>query len=301
MDQDDLLKKWLNHELSEAEQAAFEKTADFKAYQKIIETAQHFKSNSTDKRHSFEALKQACTAHSRPKRLSISLMWRVAAVLVVALGVFAAFLYYSPSEINTKVAEKTQVVLPDQSVVVLNAYSEIAFSKRNWDKHREVLLKGEAFFKVKPGQTFDVVTKQGKVTVVGTQFNVRQRQDYFEVVCYEGRVRVASDTIVRQLEKGETYRLMHQKFTTGNTSESAPKWLENVSSFDKVPFKDVLAELERQYGVEVEFNPIGLERLFSGGFTHENLESALISITTPMNMTYKIGPDKLVVIHANNN
>ncbi|RSK39707.1 FecR family protein [Mangrovimonas spongiae] len=300
MNQEHLLKKWLNNELSKDERESFEQSANFKDYQKIIDTAQHFKSNK-DTLPSFETFKEINKPKAKPKSLKRIVIWQVAAVLVIALGLYFTFLYDTSSVVKTNVAEKTQVTLPDQSLVSLNASSKITFNKKNWNAEREVLLKGEAFFKVEKGQKFDVITTQGKVTVVGTQFNVKQRANYFEVVCYEGVVNVVADTITRTLTKGNVYRLIDRKFTQGVILENKPQWLENISTFKNVPIKEVLSELERQYGIEVSLRNTNVNRLFTGGFTHHNLEDALKAITTPMNMTYKISSEKLVVIHANKN
>jgi Fe2+-dicitrate sensor, membrane component len=65
--------------------------------------------------------------------------------------------------------------------VNLNSSSQLSYSKNKWDSKREVTLNGEAFFKVSKGSTFDVITLNGKVSVLGTQFNVKQRENYFEV------------------------------------------------------------------------------------------------------------------------
>ena len=42
-------------------------------------------------------------------------------------------------------------------------------------------------------------------------------------------------------------------------------------------------------------------RLFSGGFVHNNLENALMSITEPMNLTFEISSPNQVLIYGNTN
>ena len=66
----------------------------------------------------------------------------------------------------------------------------LKYASNKWDKKRRVRLEGEAFFKVAKGSTFTVDTKTGSVKVLGTQFNVKNRIGFFEVVCYEGLVGV---------------------------------------------------------------------------------------------------------------
>ncbi len=54
-----------------------------------------------------------------------------------------------------------------------------------------------------------------------------------------------------------------------------------------MPLQFALNELERQYNIEIVANNVDSNRLFTGGFSHENIESALESVTSPFNLTYK--------------
>ena len=198
---------------------------------------------------------------------------------------------------NALAAQKVNITLPDQSEVLLNAGSTISYYKRQWDTNRSLDLKGEAYFTVEKGSTFMVNTPKGTVTVVGTEFNVSQREDYFEVQCFEGIVDVVSDTIERRLTAGHTYRIHADTFSEGTTEYSKPEWTSNVSRFENMPISDVFEELERQFDINVEFNKIDSDRLFTGGFAHSNLENALEAITTPMNLNFTITTSNRVVIH----
>ena len=151
------------------------------------------------------------------------------------------------------------------------------------------------------GQTFDVITNNGIVTVVGTEFNVKSRKDYFEVICFEGIVKVSSDTIVRQLLAGDTYRILNKQFIQDKTDDENPQWTNNRSSFKAIPLKVVFEELERQYDVKVTFKNTDTSRIFTGVFVNDNIENALISITKPMNLTFEISSPNQVLIHGKTN
>ena len=97
---------------------------------------------------------------------------------------------FVPQTQTANFGEKTTFSLPDNSEVVLNSGSEINYKKWNWDNNRRLELKGEAYFRVSKGRRFEVQTSLGKVSVLGTQFNVKARKNRFDVVCYEGRVKV---------------------------------------------------------------------------------------------------------------
>lgn len=300
MIEDDLLKKWLNNELTDAEKDAFSKREDFAFNQEIIDKAKYFKASEFSKVDDFETFKAKYKVRSSVKRLNwLKPALRIASVLVIGLAIyFTMFMNDSMVEQHTQIAEKTTIKLPDLSRVMMNADSEITYDKDSWYDNRQLNLKGEAYFKVAKGKTFDVITKQGVVTVVGTEFNVKARPDYFEVICYEGIVKVSSDTITRQLLAGDTYRILNNKFSQDKVGATQPEWIENRSSFKSVPLKEVVSELERQFSVKVTFKDTKTTRLFSGGFTHKNLEKALSAITQPMNLTYKISSSNQVLIYG---
>ncbi|HKK12013.1 MAG TPA: FecR family protein, partial [Flavobacteriaceae bacterium] len=295
MDKDKLIEKWLNNELTDAEMETFEQRDDYELNLAILENAKHFKASEISTVEEFYRFKEQYEAK---KASSKNLHWlspilKIAAILVIALGIYFTFFFNNMVEVKTLASEKTTVELPDHSTVTLNALSEIEYDKNRWNDKRELHLDGEAFFKVTKGKTFDVITKDGVVTVVGTQFNVKQRDHYFEVKCFEGKVQVSSNGKDKLLKVGDTYQILNGKYIASQTTSAAPAWIENRSVFEAIPLKEVLAELERQYNIEITYKSVNADRLFTGGFVHNNLENALISITKPMNLTYELKSSKL--------
>jgi ferric-dicitrate binding protein FerR (iron transport regulator) len=160
-----------------------------------------------------------------------------------------------------------------------------------------LLLEGEAFFQVAKGSRFDVETASGIVTVEGTQFNVKVRKDFFEVVCYEGLVEVRSTGRVTQLPPTKVFRAIKGVVTEhADTSEAQPGWLSNESSFESVPFAEVIEEFERQYGVSVTSQNVDPEKRFTGRFGHSDFHKALQSISIPLNLTVKVSADQKHVV-----
>ena len=298
MEKEVLIKKWLNNELNDSEKKMFEKLGDSEINQAIVDDAAYFKASNFSKIEDFEAFKKQYSYHKKPVR---KLQWlnpllRIASVLVIAFGVYFAFFYNGITKVETAAGEKITVELPDASQVVLNGSSTIQYNAEKWNEKRSLHLNGEAYFKVAKGKKFDVVTENGLVTVVGTQFNVKQRSNFFEVKCFEGKILVVSDTIKRLLHPGQTYRISNQKFSEGTTTATSPKWAANMSDFESVPFKEVLEEVERQYNIKIINKNVNVDRLFTGGFVHHDLENALISITQPMNMTFELSASNQVII-----
>ena len=99
---------------------------------------------------------------------------------------------------------------------------------------------------------------------------------------------------------GDAYQILNGEYIERKTTSRAPLWIENKSIFEAIPLKEVLAELERQYNIEITYKNINTKRLFTGGFVHDNLENALIAVTKPMNLTYELSSSNLVILHGEN-
>ncbi len=290
MDNKDLTQKWLSGELSEAELKAFKNREDFELDERIIEGAQQFKASHFSKARSFIEFKEALQEVNEPKvryMNRLKFISRIAAMLVIALGLYFTFFNNSVTEINTLASQKTVFELPDASKVSLNSLSSVSYHKKNWNDHRALELEGEAYFEVAKGSKFDVNTSAGMVSVLGTKFTVNQRENYFEVVCFEGVVGVQAGTANHTLTAGNTFRIVNKVSQLDSIQDLQPVWLQNRSTFKSVPLQFVLNELERQYNIEIIKNNIDTNRLFTGGFSHKNIESALESVTSPFNLTYK--------------
>lgn len=287
MEKEYLIKKWLANDLTEDELKAFESMEDHALHTQIIEDASYFKASNFSKAESFEKLESRLSKEVPVRKMSwIRPLMRLAGAFVVGIGIYYLLFSNNLTHVETLASQKTTVELPDASSVTLNALTEISYSKNRWNSNREVHLDGEAYFKVAKGEVFDVITEKGTVTVVGTQFNVKQRANYFEVKCYEGIVKVVAQNTTKELLAGDTFRLYGDDITYNNTSFQLPQWTKDVSNFKSVPFSEVIAEMERQYDISITYNTENATRLFSGGFVHDNLDNALKSITEPLELTY---------------
>jgi len=289
MDKEKLLEKWLVGELTEAELNEFKKLDDFSLNTDIIEGAKYFKASKFTTVKSFDDLKKNLPKKETPifKLNKYKVLLRVAAMLVISLSIYFSLFSNNLTTVETVASEKTNFELPDASSVTLNVDSKIVYNKKKWANKRELNLEGEAFFKVAKGSKFDVKTSDGIVSVLGTQFTVKQRDAYFEVICFEGKVSINSKGKSHKLTKGNTYRILDNTVTVDITKDNKPQWLDNISTFKSIPLYVVLEEFERQYNVSISTQGIDTKRLFTGGFVHTNIEQALASITIPFNLTYK--------------
>ena len=286
MNREDLIKKWLDHDLSPQELDAFKQLDEYKDLIHLDATLEGFKADSFDTDEALDSVWQNIRSQKTSTNRLVSLFSKVAAILIIGFGIFY-FTTTLDSKTSTLVAQQELVTLPDASEVELNAMSTLSFNKSKWDDNRSVSLDGEAFFKVAKGKKFDVITEAGTVSVLGTQFNVKYRNDYFELTCYEGKVAVSTKIKSATLLAGDSFLILDGKFiATEKENRSNPSWLEDLSTFKSIPYEDVLEEFERQYDVTIEDLNIDKSQKFTGSFTHNDIEIALKSITLPLQLKY---------------
>ncbi|WP_299548904.1 FecR family protein [Seonamhaeicola sp.] len=288
---DTFLARWISGELTPEELEAFKASGDYKTFKRINDKAQQLKSPSYDKEAAFSELLENIDAKKKTTKvvkLVPNWVYSTAAVLVVTLGILF-FMNNRSTHFKTSYGEQLVVTLPDHSKVNLNANSSLEFKAKHWEEHRIVRFQGEAFFDVEKGTSFKVSSNQGTVEVLGTEFNVISRQNYFEVRCYEGRVRVLNpdNDIEVLLESGKAIRIVENKGETWVFNEVTPSWIQTgESSFINTPLKQVIIALENQYKVKIDVSGVDLERRFTGSFTHNDLNLALKTVFEPLDITY---------------
>ncbi len=296
MTREELILKWLDNDLSPQEFEAFKALEDYDELIKLSNSLKEFKAPEYNTSEELEMVLSKTRSYSKTSNNWLKPLLKVAAVLAIC---FSAYYYTTTLDtiIETLASEKTNIELPDNSLVNINALSSIVYNKKKWSNSRDLKLNGEAYFKVEKGSSFTVKTDHGKVTVLGTEFNVKQRENLFEVVCYEGSVRVDYKSKSKILKPGDNFLILDGKYiATEKESTINPTWITNESYFKSLPFKFVLNEFERQYNLIINSEDIDDSVLFTGNFTHDNLEQALKAITIPLNLTYNIQSNQIVLI-----
>lgn len=282
-----LLAKWLSNDLSEDELAEFKASPDFEKYKKIKEYTEHLEVDNLDENAMLSnILKQEKTA-VKVIPLYKNWMFRAASIFVLALAVTFALKFLMPQTQTADFGAKTAFSLPDNSEVVLNSGSEIHYKKWNWDNNRRLELKGEAYFRVAKGRRFEVQTNLGKVSVLGTQFNVKARKNRFDVVCYEGRVKVNYADTQILLTHGQGVSFEKGKEIKIKIDALRPEWMDNEICFYKERITTILDEVERQYNVSIELDAKDTTAVFTGKLPAKDLDVALQIIGTTYHLEAK--------------
>ena len=296
----EFIARWLSGDLSEEEKASVNKTElqDLKAVLDDIDT---WSLPAVDTDQSLKALKaQLAPPAPAGKVISFRPLLRYAAT--IALIAAAWFIYDFTSsdgmvKLNTGLAATLQHELPDGSDVTLGAMTAVNYSSKSWEEERILDLNGQAYFDVEKGATFTVETPLGDVTVLGTQFDVQNLDDLFEVNCFEGSVAVSFNNQREVLKPGEGLVLAGGSLRRVDFEDASPKWTAGISVYEEIKLLSVIQDLKRYYKVEVSLPADRVDQGFTGSFPHNDLAQALRSIFSPLEIQYTLAADGTVVFN----
>jgi len=176
---------------------------------------------------------------------------RIAAVIVVLVGICFAFEYVSYTKYNTELSsmdlvmiddsnERIEItttddldviVLPDKSLVYLNKNSTLIYDEKFNQNQRLVYLQGECFFKVAKDskRPFIVYTDFTKTKVTGTSFNIKAYKTELttELTVFSGKV---SFSKLGELDGDMIYLTKDDRVSFRNTTHLVKKSkIENTS------------------------------------------------------------------------
>ncbi|MBX2873697.1 MAG: FecR domain-containing protein [Saprospiraceae bacterium] len=200
------------------------------------------------------------------RRLFLTYPWRIAAAILFLMA--ASWIGWqfmsSPFQVyKTAYGETKAVTLPDGSSVMLQANSTLKVAK-DWEKEdsRLTQLEGEAFFTVEKSQgkfpvKFVVATDDYKVEVLGTQFNVLNRQAEQRIVLVEGKIQLRTEQEDIVLAPNEMVQLSsatkkYEKTTVQIAEHTA--WAQGQLLLNNTPLIEMARMLRDNYGFEVRFS-----------------------------------------------
>lgn len=301
MDEDYKLAKWLDNDITAAELSEFQDNDDYVVYEKIKNYSSQLATNSFDEENMLAKVLISPKEKTSIIPLYKNWIFKVAASVILLLSLtFVLKTNVTATEIAQN-GQKNTFELPDNSKVILNSGSEIVYNKWNWDNNRQLNLDGEAYFKVTKGKTFEVTTPLGKVTILGTQFNVKSRENRFDVTCFEGSVKVNYNQTEITITKGMHVAFENnKKIDIPNTESIQPQWMDNEMTFVKENLNTIIKEINRQYNIEILLKNSSDNQLFTGTIPSNNLESALEIINVTYHLQYKKISDKKFILEPLN-
>jgi transmembrane sensor len=277
----------------------------------------------------------------KKRRSTVLGILRIAAILIPSLilgGVASYFLLnrkpaslaISYNEIRTPLGAQSEVVLPDGSIVWLNAGSTLRYMNVFNKDNRDISLTGEGYFKVAKNTAlpFNVKTGDLNIRAVGTEFNVKSYDDegIIETTLVEGKIMISQNKKLRKsiyLEPNQkaVYVKNNKKLTVEDLKavrETKPEVLklkkgiiyvaEKVDPVPIVSWKEkrlilkgeelsnLLIKLERKYDVKFIFESESLKQFrFTGTLENETLTQVLDMIKLSAPIDYDLQGNTVII------
>lgn len=241
-----------------------------------------------------------------------------ASFLILVTSLLVIFSIMNPKNLNTNTeifsvnmiekfnpaGQKTKIHLPDGSTVYLNSQSRITY-REDFVNNRHISLKGEAFFNVAKDENkpFTVESNGIITTALGTSFNISTFNKAEKVV-----VTLVTGKVKLNQEGGENFLILNPgEESVLSKDESAMDkkivdvsqktlWMEGVLRFEDTSMDEMVAVLERWYGVEIKV--IGNQGKFAASGTFENnetLKNVLQVLSASIGFDYTL-KEKVVLI-----
>lgn len=292
-EKEDLIKGWLEGEYSDEEVLKSMDAAELNQYKSILSTVDDWEPQGSD---TISTNVGAIIEKRETKVVSISrggwISGIAASILLVASIVF--FLFNSEERYYAD-GENLQVLLPDgTTTVVLSPGAHLSY--KNFDsKQRKVVLRGRAYFDVTERGSFTVEYDGGNVAVLGTQFEIAEFNDFFEVRCFEGKVEVSYQDAKLELVEQEKASLINTTLVKEELELAKPVWLSGREVFEDESLVKAIRIMELRFDVIVKADGLSLDRNFTGVMPTENLEDACRAVFSPLGIGYQVEGQSIIL------
>jgi transmembrane sensor len=227
----------------------------------------------------------------------------MAACLAVAFWFGGELKIFVQGDYSTRVGERKTVYFNDGSTAMLNTDSAIAVNMDGAQRRVE-LLKGEAYFEVKPdpSRPFVVQADHSTTRVLGTRFFVHQKSDSDAVKVVSGRVEVSSRNGSKQpsvLRDRESVSADESGLGEVLLMDSAlnTSWVKGFLAFDNVPLEQVIDQIRRYRTGVVVYRDSALRGLRINGRINLQMSEDMLKVLSQnlsIKMTYLT--DWLVIV-----
>jgi transmembrane sensor len=207
-----------------------------------------------------------------------------AAVTLCILGAGGYLWSQAPHVYTTNVGEQRSTKLEDGSFIYLNTDSKVEVDLTKHARNIR-LVRGEALFIVEhdSSRPFTVAAGGTSVRALGTQFNVRRREQGADVAVVEGSVQVTAietQSVVppRKLGAGEDVRVEKGQFAAGAGQSVADTlaWRQRRLVFHDASLADVAAEFNRYNRTKIRVEGEDARQILLSGIFDADRPQALM-------------------------
>jgi|WetSurMetagenome_2_1015567.scaffolds.fasta_scaffold00436_13 transmembrane sensor len=237
---------------------------------------------------------------------------KIAAITFVPLIVASILLIYVKSyktsstkgpiynELYASFGTRSAIRLVDSTLVWLNSGSILRYPDKFDEKHRQVFLKGEAYFEVKSDATkpFVVETPNFKVNATGTKFNVLDYESAttIEITLVSGKISVNGpghaecSRLITELYPNQHLTINKKNGEKSIVTEETYKyisWKDGRLIFRNETLSKVVEKLSLYFNVDIELKGEELKVYrYRATFEDESLEEILrlLKLTAPIDI-----------------
>ncbi|HWB28380.1 MAG TPA: FecR domain-containing protein [Chitinophagaceae bacterium] len=190
-----------------------------------------------------------------------------------------------------------KLMLPDGTMVWLNAASSIKYPTVFTGSSRTVEMTGEAYFEVahKTGISFHVKVNGLDISDIGTHFNINAYADekMVKATLLEGAIKVNNTLLM----PGQQAQVTGDKIAVADNADvdEAVAWKNGFFQFNRADLPTVMRQLARWYDVDVSYegNIPALE--FGGAIERDLTLKQVLNILVKSQVKFKIEGKKLII------
>ncbi len=210
------------------------------------------------------------------------------------------------TEIITQNGESSNIILPDGSSVNLNAGSILRFAPSFISQKREVILQGEAFFKVKHDDSYPFVVKTDnlKIKVLGTSFNVSNYPEDSSIITFleKGKVQIYTgdnNIVLKPKEVLEYNKISGESSKLITTDNHLSDWTRGFLTIKGETIEELAKKLERKFDVQIIFGDDEVKKhVYTGSIKDNNISVVLKALEFASSLKYKQEND-IVYLYSN--
>lgn len=232
---------------------------------------------------------------------------RIAALVTIGLFIagISTYRYYTPPMLTvTNESNESSLVttLPDGTNIFLASNSSFTYPKRFVGTTRSIALRGEAYFDIAKNaeKPFIITTDNATVRILGTKFNLKSRNNHFELEVVEGKVSI-------NLNKNRSKRIIAvagDRIVSGNgklqkRKIGQPATVANRTTrltFMDQRFEDIIGAINSYYGSSIKITGQTLQNRKISATFENDLHSIITILSESLDLTITRNADGSITL-----
>lgn len=220
------------------------------------------------------------STHSAPKGKRIAFWKPLLSIAAVAMLFLGLFFLHTPQQqqefvtIANLETEPQQIILPDNSEIVLQQGAQITYPTEFAADSRAIKAQGVVFCKIARNEKapFTVDCENFSIEVLGTEFEIGTESAH--VIVNSGKVRVHHTTTKESVEITKNERVDVKTYSlkkAQNNDANHLSWNTGLLKFSNTPLSQVFSDLNRHYKCNINIANSVIESYKITG-TYQNMK-----------------------------